>query len=279
MNTSDNNPHISFNSKESGIDKFDGSFDREESGCTIFINETVNQIKDLAAGGMYMYLLCRPKNWKLNIKHLSSVFGCNKDKIYRLLDILISINLITRTDSREKGKFSSIHYRLHIRPHTNNSVQNAPYPEKPDTVHTDTVNQDAYKTKKLINKECIKHKSKSYSATDVAHVQKESHFENFWQIYPVKKNKVRSKKIWDRNKLDNIYPQIASDISNRLINDSQWQVRQYIPHPSTYLHNQLWGDEVIQSDLSKNGKPKTATEIYYENLMNQNRGNVYEHSA
>jgi len=54
----------------SGIDKFDGSFDQEESGCTIFINQTVNTIKDLAAGGLYMYLLCRPKNWKLNIKHL-----------------------------------------------------------------------------------------------------------------------------------------------------------------------------------------------------------------
>lgn len=129
-----------------GIDKFDGSFDQEELGCTIFVNETVNSIKDLAAGGLYAYLICRPKDWKLNVKHLTTLFDCSKDKIYRLIDVLISLNLLTRTEIRNKGKFLHYHYRIHLRKKITQSVQKPPRPEKPDTVKPDTVFPDAYKT-------------------------------------------------------------------------------------------------------------------------------------
>jgi hypothetical protein len=130
----------------SGVDKFDGSFDQEESGCTIVINQTVNSIKDLAAGGLYMYLLCRPKTWNLNIKHLTTLFNCSKDKIYRLIDVLISLKLLTRTEMRQKGKFLHYHYRIHLRNNFNQIEQVLPFPEKPDTVKPDTEKPDAYKT-------------------------------------------------------------------------------------------------------------------------------------
>ena len=141
---------------KSGIDKFDGSFDKEEFGCTIFINETVNLIKDLDACGLYTYLLCRPPNWKINIKHLTSTLNCGKNKIYRLLDYLIDLKLITRTELREKGRFSSYHYKIHIRPKSAQIVQLTPVPQKPEAVKPEAVFEDTYKTKNIKNKEYIK---------------------------------------------------------------------------------------------------------------------------
>ncbi len=136
---------------ENNIDKFDGLFEQEEMGCTIVINETINSITNLAASGLYVYLLCRPKNWKINIKHLTQLFNCSKTKIYNLIDHLISLNLLTRTEYRQKGKFLEYKYRLFIRPRKVQIVQVTPVPKKPDAV-----NCDAYKTKKLKNKEDIK---------------------------------------------------------------------------------------------------------------------------
>lgn len=142
---------------ENGIDKFDGSFEKEESGVTIFINQTVNLIKDLDAGGLYMYLLCRPPTWKLNIKHLTDLFDCGKNKIYRILDILISLKLLTRIEIRQKGKFQEYKYRIHLRPKTDQKVQVLPVPQKPEAAKPDTVFEDTYKTNilPLKNKEDI----------------------------------------------------------------------------------------------------------------------------
>ena len=105
--------------EESGIDKYEGTFEKEESDCTIFVNETVNMIICLESGGLYMYLLCRPKKWKFNAKHLASIFNCNKEKIYKQIDYLISLKLLTRTTVRNKGKFVRYHYSIHLRPKIN----------------------------------------------------------------------------------------------------------------------------------------------------------------
>ena len=138
---------------ESGIDKFDGTFEKEESGCTIFVNETVNSIKKLDVLGLYSYLVCRPPSWKLNVKHLASLFSCNKDKIYQIIDSLILIKLLSRKEIRNKGKFVRFHYRVHLRPTSIINTDEEPCLEKPDTVKPDTVFPDTYKTKSVLNKE------------------------------------------------------------------------------------------------------------------------------
>ncbi len=131
------------------IEKFEGTFDKEESGCTILLNETINLIKNLEAGGLYMYLMARPPSWKLNAKHLASEFGCNKDKIYKLLRFLMDLGLLTSTAIKnDAGRFEKRHYRLYLRPVS-------PCLEKPDVE-----NPDAYITKKIINKE--KNNGKKY---------------------------------------------------------------------------------------------------------------------
>ncbi|CAK0742166.1 hypothetical protein CCP3SC1AL1_1170014 [Gammaproteobacteria bacterium] len=266
---------------ESGVDKFDGSFDQEQSGCTIFVNTTVNSIKRLDVGGLYMYLTCRPSSWKLNVKHLASLFMCNKDKIYGIIDTLIEMNLLTRREIRNKGRFVRFHYRLHLRPEECASVQCTPVLEKPDTVKPDTVNPDAYKTKSIINKEDINNITPIDSATDIARKRNDDAFDEFWKGYPVKKNKVRSKKIWDREKFASIVTLICCDVLTRSKHEPQWQDKQFIPHPATYLGNKLWTDEVTEASTPKksSGGKSSSFDQYQADLQKQNRGETYEHGA
>jgi len=143
MNTKQSNTSSQY------IEKFSGDFSKEDHGCSILINQTMNNIRDLDAAGMYSYLSCRPKTWKINVKHLMAHFKCGKDKIYSTLTKLIELGLLTVLHKREKGKFTKPFYMLHLQQPQGFS----PCPEKPDTVQPDTEKPDTYKTKKLENKE------------------------------------------------------------------------------------------------------------------------------
>lgn len=233
-----NTSHAGNNSfDESGIDKFDGSFDQEESGCTIFVNETINLIRNLDAAGFYSYLMCRPSRWKLNVKQLTNHFECNKDKIYKLIDILIELGLLTRTQIRSQGKFVRYHYRVHLRPINKQLDQPLPNPEKPDTVKPDTVNSDTYKTKNVLIKEDIK--------TSPLPPKGLERFDEFWNLYPKKKGRAACESKWKRSKLDEIANVIIAKLTNQVQFDDEW-LRGYAPNPSTYLNQRRWEDEITQ---------------------------------
>jgi hypothetical protein len=85
-----------------------------------------------------------------------------------------------------------------------------------------------------------------HSAIDIAQEKALSNFEEFWVLYPVKKNKLRTKRLWDKKKLDIKSGYICDDIRKRKAKDAQWQDIQYIPHPSTYLNGEQWKDEIIE---------------------------------
>lgn len=69
-----------------------------------------------------------------------------------------------------------------------------------------------------------------------------SRFDDFWALYPVHREKQKSKEIWNRRKLDDMADTILHDISERQKRDTQWKDG-YIPHPTTYLRNSRWEDE------------------------------------
>lgn len=126
----------------SGIDKYSGSFEQDELGVTMIPTVTINLLTNFVLLGLFTYLASRPADWKLNAKHLSAHFDCNKEKIYNAIDGLIELGLLTRTQVRNNGKFARYHYRLHLR----QIVHRTPCLEKPDTVKPDTVKPDTYKT-------------------------------------------------------------------------------------------------------------------------------------
>jgi hypothetical protein len=98
------------------IEKFTGTFTKEDGGCTIQINETIQCIRHGDACALYSYLSTLPNTWELNIKHLMSHFFWGENKTYKALKFLIKIGLIVKIDHRDKGKFIKHEYILKLRP-------------------------------------------------------------------------------------------------------------------------------------------------------------------
>lgn len=131
------------------IEKFSGQFEKEDSGCSILINSTVNNIHDMALLGLYCYLACRPPGWKIHPKHLIKHFKCSKDKVYKMLNGLIDMGLLSVKQIRDKGRFVGTLYKLHTKPcKSTDSKADLPCLEKPDTEKP-----DAYITKNVVNKD------------------------------------------------------------------------------------------------------------------------------
>ncbi len=92
-----------------------------------------------------------------------------------------------------------------------------------------------------------------------------SRFDDFWFSYPRKRDKIRAQKVWDKNNLDLIADKLIEDVLNRTKNDAQWQTKTFIPHPSTYLRNELWGDEVDAqlAQIRRNLSPGDAAAVRF----------------
>jgi hypothetical protein len=77
-------------------------------------------------------------------------------------------------------------------------------------------------------------------------------FNQFWNEYPKKINKQATEKLWAKlNPSPELLQVILSQLK-KLKNTKNWQDNngQFIPHPSTWVTNQRWTDEVI-SEVSE----------------------------
>lgn len=72
----------------------DVEFKREPSPYTLIKTEIIDSIKDGNALGIYVYLMCCNDGNKLDIKGLSEHFNCDKEEIYRCLNLLNDMNYL-----------------------------------------------------------------------------------------------------------------------------------------------------------------------------------------
>jgi hypothetical protein len=68
-------------------------------------------------------------------------------------------------------------------------------------------------------------------------------FEQFWNLYPRKVGKKPASQKWQKLKLDQVGHRIIEDVKIRKDRDAQWK-RGFIPHPTTYLNQERWNDEI-----------------------------------
>jgi len=277
------------------IQKCKPSFEAGESNIqrapfTQIYNKVIQNCTNTEAGWVWVYLQSQCDNWELNPNQLKKHFKFGKNKIYAILTFMISAKLLVRhvqisaNGRRVKTTYTVLDGMDYVDPAkvSEDSVQEcAPLPQYPEMENPEVVNRDYKKERGLEKKEeDIKEISLIDSATDVAQVTNDDSFDEFWKIYPVKKNKVRSNKIWDKKKYSPILVLILNDIANRIKYDSQWQDKKFIPHPSTYLGNELWNDEITESSTPKKSSGKSSSfDAYQAELQKQNRGTTYEHGA
>lgn len=138
---------------------------------------------------------------------------------------------------------------------------------------------DVQQSKVKESKVTIKANIKNLSASDEAQAQKENNlFDRFWQAYPRKRNKIRSQKIWIRKKLDSKAEKIIQDVEQRINNDQAWKDEQFIPHPSTYLLNERWEDDITlnKQKPKKESHNEMIARVCFGKTPIREQGNVFE---
>ena len=128
--------------------------------------------------------------------------------------------------------------------------------------------QDADTIREQTRERVRKHREKKRAVTD-GNVQKRhidtdidikttisktpSRFDDFWEIYPTKKEKKKTLEIWKRRKLDQYADKLIKDVADRMMNDKNW-IDGYIPNPTTYINGDRWEDEIkIKSEQTDYG--------------------------
>ena len=76
-----------------------------------------------------------------------------------------------------------------------------------------------------------------------ADADKCARFVDFWKIYPNKVKKSAAITAWKAGKCEKIADTIIADVQRRC--DTEWKGdgAQYVPHPTTYIHQRRWEDE------------------------------------
>ena len=215
---------------------------REGEYFTNIPNSVLQGVKNLQALGLWCYLMSLPEAWEFHKSHLRDRFGIGVHALNSLLKLLESYNLVNIRQVRDEcGKFA--HFDMLVRNGMNFKINDLSNDEpfyknrNTETVHTDisTYKRNNNKIKKENKISCASAEKKSV----------DNSFEEFWKNYPVKKNPKGARRIWEKHKYGEKLPIILKDIHERLRNDHQWQNKNFIPHPSTYLNNERWLDEIV----------------------------------
>lgn len=68
-------------------------------------------------------------------------------------------------------------------------------------------------------------------------------FEKFWSAYPRKVKKKASFNVWKRMRLEGQSEMLIADVLRRVGEEIEWRDG-FIPHPTTYLNQERWNDDV-----------------------------------
>lgn len=168
----------------------------------------------------------RPKKVKMQ------VFPADNWDINPMLNELAGVNLIIRYEVDSKRYISIPAWSKHQNPHVKERASTIPAPDKnsinmvPAGLIPDSLNP--------MPDTCT-----GRSATLCA-----SDFDNWWKGYPKKVKRKSARVLWMSKKPD--VEVLIADVANRIANDDQWK-RGFIPHPTTYLSQERWNDEITEA--------------------------------
>ena len=139
------------------IEKFRGDFKTVDGGCTVNHTKTIQNIRNPINLAVYVYLSSKPEEWQANVKDIMAHFAIGRDRVYKALNDLCMMKLLSRVETRSKGQFLEYQYYLHLSPLPENQemvqpLPEKPLPEKPLPGLPLPENQEAYKEEKF----CIK---------------------------------------------------------------------------------------------------------------------------
>lgn len=244
------------------IDKVTGNF-------TTFLNNVLQNLHNLPALGLYVYLGSLPHKWEFQKDHLRKHFSIGIEKLNKLLKVLEVHGLVQMVQKRdENGQFS--HFSMQVNDGSFfefNDLEKygSPLTEKPCTVNRETVLVDYKRNIDKLNK------NKKEILISCSSDDELKSFEQFWLLYPRKQKKKDAQRIWLKNKLHDKISDIEPHLMKRL--EGQWKETdlKYIPLPSTFLNGERWQDDIsnITYSNSHSSKPKSGREVSREYFRKQ----------
>lgn len=94
------------------------------------------------AKGMLSYLLSKPEDWETNIKDIIRKGKNQRDSVYSIMDELMELGYIRRSERRTGGKFDGYDYDVYDSPYTEKPDTGKPDTDSPDTENPDNTNID-----------------------------------------------------------------------------------------------------------------------------------------
>lgn len=76
-----------------------------------------------------------------------------------------------------------------------------------------------------------------------------SRFQEWWEVYPQKRDKKKALKIWKSRGFDEKADMLIEDTKKRIRSDTKWK-EGYVPYPTTYLNGDRWEDELARAPIS-----------------------------
>lgn len=187
----------------------------------------------LKAKGLLSYMLSLPDNWDYSVSGLSKICKESANCINNILKELEANNYLERKRIFENGKIVRWEYLIHEKQHLQNEdIENV------DIQNEIQINTNIQNTnKKNTNKQKEKYKKEI--------------FEKFWETYPKKVDKQKTIKWFEKNNPTEELVNIMVGQIEKLKKTKQWQNKQYIPNPTTWLNGKRWEDEIIE-DINEN---------------------------
>lgn len=196
--------------------------------------------------GLVTYIISRPPDWNHSIAGYMAACHIGRDRVKHCLAELEEAGYLTRRQTREGGQFRKTEYVIHAvssKP-LEEFPGNEPPPltEKPSTVEPSAVFQQG---PKIINTQ-DKNNITPYSPPQGATVPKykPEWFERFWSKYPRHTARAKAVRAWDKLKPALELCRVMSAALDAQIKSAQWQDKTKIPHPSTWLNEQRWTDDL-----------------------------------
>lgn len=211
----------------------------------------------LKAIGLYSKLSSFPDNWDFTESGLCSLVKDGQDSVRTAIKELEELGLFLRFRKRNKdGTLGETIFYISPIPMTEekkNEIKSRfeleetlvqPVVEKPILDISILENQTLYNNNIYNNN--------IYKTNKEKEIYKER-FEKFYFSYPRKVGKANVEKWFNKNKPDEeLFNKIMTALEEHK-KTKQWQDKQFIPHPSTWLNQKRWEDE-IEIDSKKMSK-------------------------
>lgn len=229
-------------------------------GYTVIPNGILPEGKVSArAWGVYVYLMSRPPGWECRVAHLRTVFTEGRDAMYSALRALVDADLMAKETYRDSQGVPRQRFVLLDpeaprtekpepgRPDTDSPNPDSPNPENPDLSQygsSTTTDVQSHSPHAAEIREDGQMTPDAHNGPPSAEWFKPplDPFGSFWAAYPRKVGKATAAKAFTSA----CKRAAATDIidgARRMAADPNLPAARFIPHPTTWLNRDGWGDD------------------------------------